>query len=411
MTKSDRDTTKAADFGHGIHIVGGGLTGYAAALALAEADFPVTVYQSRTPNKDTLRTTTINPSAYDMLKDIGVIAALPADALTPIYQIMVTDDADRDNTHDPVMSWDNSAQANQGAALAWVIGNAVLSDMMEAMLAAHDRITVCQTDITGYQSRHPDYHHAAAALMTADDRLIPASLIIAADGRNSKLRQAADIRVITRNLGQSAIVSTVTMTEPHRHIAWQKFLAGGPIALMPMPDMHMASLVWSMTNEDAERLMKVDDERFAIALDDATDLTFGRITDIGVRQAFAVIPTHALWPVAQRLVLIGDAAHAINPLAGQGYNLALADVKALARMLMAARRDGMDIGSRQLLHRYAFSRTPEIATMTLATDGLNMLFSFGKRRRRLAGMGMALANLQGIKSFALHVASGRLFGR
>lgn len=411
MTKPDTDKATPQDFGHGIHIVGGGLTGYAAALALAEAEFPVTVYQSRAPGKDTLRTTTINPSAYDMLKDIGVIAALPADALTPIYQIMVTDDADRDNTLDPVMSWHNSAEAGEGEPLAWVIGNAVLSDTMEAMLAAHDHITTCQIDITGYQSRHPEYQQAAAALMTADDRLIPASLIIAADGRNSKLRQAARIRIITRNLGQSAIVSTVTMTEPHRHIAWQKFAEGGPIALMPMPDKHMASLVWSMTNEDAERLMNVDDERFAMACDDSTDLTFGRITDIGVRQTFAVIPTHALWPVAQRLVLIGDAAHAINPLAGQGYNLALADVKALARMLMTARRDGTDIGSRQLLHRYAFSRTPEIATMTLATDGLNLLFSFGKRRRRLAGMGMALANLQGIKSFAQHVASGRLFGR
>jgi 2-polyprenyl-6-methoxyphenol hydroxylase-like FAD-dependent oxidoreductase len=178
-----------------------------------------------------------------------------------------------------------------------------------------------------------------------------------------------------------------------------------------MADPHMFSLVWSMTNADAARLMDSDKERFAMALDDATGLAFGRMTDMTERQAFAVIPTHAVWPVSQRLVLIGDAAHAINPLAGQGYNLALADIKTLTRMLTTARRDGIDIGSQHILNRYALARAPEVTAMTLATDGLNMLFSFGKKRRRLAGMGMALANLPMVKSLAERVASGRIFDR
>ncbi|MGB2062152.1 MAG: FAD-dependent monooxygenase [Candidatus Puniceispirillales bacterium] len=412
MTGQNHHSDNRQLMGHGIHIVGGGLTGYAAALTLAQAGFPTHLYQPDVPADDTLRTTTINPTAYDMLDQLGIIERLPDDALTPIQQIIVTDDAERTNPLDAIMSWGNDKKNDDtDAPLAWVIGNAVLVRAMRNMIAKNDHITLHQLAITGYQPRHPEYDHAAAALITADDTVIPASLIIAADGRNSPLRQFAGIRHITRNLGQTAIVSQIKMTDPHHHRAWQRFLAGGPIALMPMADPYMSSLVWSMTNEDASRLMNADDSRFAMALDDATGLAFGRITDIGERQAFPVIPTHAVWPVAGRLVLIGDAAHAINPLAGQGYNLALADIKTLARLLITAQHDGIDIGSGYLLNRYAIARTPEVTAMTLATDGLNMLFSFGKKRRRLAGMGMALANMPKVKALAEYMASGRLFGR
>ena len=426
MTTSDPTLTEHETIGHetigkGIHIVGGGLTGYAAALSLAAAGFPVNIYQPDVPAVDQLRTTTINPAAYAMLDQLGVVAALPDDALTPVHRIMVTDDADRANPLDPVMSWShtksgkekgNNEQTDHAPTpLAWVISNAVLVHAMQHMITASKLITWHALAITGYHPRHPDYDHAAAALVSADDALIPASLIIAADGRNSQIRHAAGIRQISRNLGQTAIVSQITMTDPHRQIAWQRFLSGGPIALMPMADPHMFSLVWSMTNADATRLMDADKERFAMALDDATGLAFGRMTDMTDRQAFAVIPTHAVWPVSQRLALIGDAAHAINPLAGQGYNLALADIKTLTRVLTTARRDGIDVGSQHILNRYALARAPEVTAMTLATDGLNMLFSFGKKRRRLAGMGMALANLPMVKSLAERVASGRIFDR
>lgn len=407
MKKQDNKSASQNIMGHGVHVVGGGLTGYAAALALAGAGFPVTIYQQDALTDDTLRTTTINPTAYDMLKQLGVIAALPPDALTPVNQIMVTDDAGREKALDPVMSWGNCNHQ----PLAWVIGNADLANTMHKIMTTSDHITFRELEITGYKPQHPDYNHAAATLITSDGTLIPAGLIIGADGRNSKLRDAAGIRQVKRNLGQTAIVSKVRITEQHQNIAWQKFLDGGPVALMPLADPHMASLVWSMTNENASWLIDVDDKRFAMALDDATGLAFGRITHIDKRQSFPVIPTHALWPVTDRLVLIGDAAHAINPLAGQGYNLALADIKTLTQLLISAWRDGLDLGSRHILDRYALKRIPEVSSMTLATDGLNMLFSFGKRRRRLAGMGMALANLPGLRSLAEHVASGKLFGR
>ncbi len=129
--------------GHGIHIVGGGLTGYAAALTLAQAGFPTHLYQPDVPADDTLRTTTINPMAYDMLDQLGIIDTLPNDALTPIHQIIVTDDAERTNPLDAIMSWGNDKKNDDtDVPLAWVIGNMVLVRAMQNMIAKNNHITL-----------------------------------------------------------------------------------------------------------------------------------------------------------------------------------------------------------------------------------------------------------------------------
>ena len=395
---------------HGIHVVGGGLTGYAAALALADHGYAVQLYHHDEESVDALRTTTINPVAYGFLKSLGVMDTITGDAplaekLAHIDRILVTDDTPREKPLDAVINWDKP----ETGPLAWVVRNRDLNMALHALVEASPLITHTTARITDYKPQHPIFGHSAANLITDQGESIPAGLILAADGRNSVLRQAASIRVITRNLHQTAIVAILSLDAPHQNIAWQKFLPGGPMALMPMPEPHLASLVWSMKTEDAAQLMEADDDRFAMALDDASGKVFGGLRLASPKQAFPIIPQHAVWPVATRLALLGDASHAINPLAGQGYNLALGDIMTLMDVINAAGNTGADMVGANVLKTYAMRRWPEVTMMTVATDGLNMLFSFGKRRRRLAGMGMAVANLRPVKALAEKLASGRWF--
>ena len=397
---------------YGIHIVGGGLSGYAAALALAGHGENLTLYERTAPQTapptDSIRTTTINAVSYQFLQNLGVIAALPAAAISPIRRIIVSDDSTPQqppqHPHDALMQW------HHDQPLAWVIKN---SDFISAMAGLIDKtpaISRRTATITGYHPQHADLGAVAAGLDT-NDTTNPASLIIAADGRTSPLRQAAAIQTISRDPKQSAIVATLTLDAPHEATAWQKFIKTGPMALMPLSQPFDAALVWSMTNDHAARLIDADDATFMHAFNTASGDIFGGVRAISPRQSFPIIPKHARTPIARRLVLIGDAAHSIHPLAGQGYNLAIGDIMALAGQISRTKILGMDIGNAAMLKTYARARCPEIAMMTLATDGLNWLFSSGDKRRRLAGIGMSLANFPPLKALAERVASGRIFHR
>ena len=401
---------------YGIHIVGGGLSGYAAALALAGQGENLTLYErtaprtapQAAPRTDTIRTTTINAVSYQFLQNLGVIDALPAAAISPIHRIIVSDDSTAQHppdAHDPLMQWQHDQP------LAWVIKNSDFISAMADLIDKNPAISRRTATITGYHPQHPDLGAGAAGLTNDADTTNPASLIIAADGRTSPLRQAAAIQTISRDPKQSAIVATLTLDAPHEATAWQKFVKGGPMALMPLSQPHEAALVWSMTNDHAARLIDADDATFMHEFNTASGDIFGGAHAISRRQNFSIIPQHARTPIARRLVLIGDAAHSIHPLAGQGYNLAIGDIMELAGQISRTKTLGMDIGNAAMLKAYARARCPEIATMTLATDGLNWLFSFGARRRRLAGIGMSLANFPPLKALAERVASGRMWHR
>ena len=401
---------------YGIHIVGGGLSGYAAALALAGHGESLTLYErtppQTAPQTDAIRTTTINPVSYQFLQNLGVIAALPADAISPIHRIIVSDDSTAQHppdAHDALMQWQHDQPLAQ--PLAWVIKNSDFINTMADLIKKTPAISRRTATITGYHPQHPDLGAVAAGLDTNADTTNPASLIIAADGRTSPLRQAAAIQTITRDPKQSAIVATLTLDAPHEATAWQKFVKTGPMALMPLSQPFDAALVWSMKNDHAAHLMEADDATFMHAFNTASGDIFGGVRAISRRQNFSIIPKHARTPIARRLVLIGDAAHSIHPLAGQGYNLAIGDIMELAGQISRTKILGMDIGNPAMLKAYARARCPEIATMTLATDGLNWLFSSGTRRRRLAGIGMSLANFPPLKILAEKVASGRMWHR
>ena len=421
MAKPNKKSEHPSD-GADVLIVGGGLTGFVMALSAAHQGVQVTLID-RAPKEqqtDTIRTTTINPQSYHHLALLGVVDGLAAHshAMTPLRHIKVSDEKTRPRPGfarpDELIHWSsmkrNAMAGDDGAPLGHVFRNAAVMDVMRDLVDAHPLITCHHgISITDFTPKHHDYGDAAAAVYTADGDVFAGRLIVAADGRNSPIRTAAGIRAIMRNPGQTAIVADVKTSKPHGHTAWQRFMDGGPAALMPIDHDRLMSLVWTLRDEDADILMAADDDAFSSSLTDHFGQGFGALQVMSPRLTWPLRLSHVPSPMGSRLLLAGDAAHAIHPLAGQGYNLAVGDAIALADLIKEARATGSDLGAAQGLRRYARSRFVETTAMTLATDGLNAAFSFGGPVTTAAiGMGMAIFNASPFKNRAIKWASGGL---
>lgn len=407
---------------HDVAVIGAGLAGLALALSLAETGIKVMVLDrgDGTPSSDPIRTTTINAASYAQLTQIGMIDAMAAANLpiTPVHQINVTDQQSQGqrqgqsgakfaptlNTNDQLITWQDG-----DAPLAWVFRNHHLEEVLHQACRDHPEVTMkANVTVTDYTPKHPQLGNIAAAIYAEDGAVYCARLIVAADGAASPTRAAAGIRSIARTPGQTAIVADVQTSKPHQHKAWQRFIPGGPVALMPLDDAHLMALVWTLKNDDANQLLTAEDAVFNGALMDAVGDDFGRLEVASKRLHWSLKLNHAIKPYAERLVLAGDAAHAIHPLAGQGYNLALGDAIAITAAVRAAQSTGADIGARAVLLRYARTRFVETAAMTAATDGLNALFSFGSNAAIAAtGMAMTLFNATPLKQVAQKLAQGK----
>ncbi len=414
MTKKTKKQNPSFDVAD-IAVVGGGLTGFAMALSAAHHGVTVALID-RAPkgqNTDETRTTTINPKSYQHLSDIGVIEAFESQnhVMTPIREIRVSDEKTRPQPGlarpDELITWNNT---QDDTPLGYVFRNAEMMAVMQNLVQSHPLIT-CLNDITvtDFSPKHPDYGDAAAAIFTNTGDVIAARLVAAADGRNSPIRQAAGIKAMTRNPGQTAIVADIKTAKPHHNMAWQRFIKGGPAALMPIDNDRLMSLVWTLPDDDADVLIAADDASFSQSLMDHFGHGFGQLTVSSPRLTWPLRLSHVPFPIASRLLLAGDAAHAIHPLAGQGYNLALGDAMALSTLIENAKTAGSDFGAKSGLRRYAQDRFKETTAMTLATDGLNAVFSFGGPvTTAITGMGMALLNASPLKNLAMKAASGGL---
>ncbi len=232
-------------------------------------------------------------------------------------------------------------------------------------------------------------------------------LLIAADGASSFVRNSAGISVKTWMYAQSAFVTHLESEESHLDTAWQRFLPDGPVALLPLQD-DRVSTVWSTTPEKAEELLSASDDEVGALLTDATDSVLGQLTVAGPRGSFPLKSQHADRYVMEGLALVGDAAHAVHPLAGQGANLGMADAAALADEITAALEAGDHPGDLPVLRRYARARKAANKSMLHFIDGLNRLFSNEiTPLARLRGIGMALFNKSGpIREYAVQVALG-----
>lgn len=241
----------------------------------------------------------------------------------------------------------------------------------------------------------------------SDGRRIDADLLIAADGGASFVRKQVGILVDGWQYAQTAFVTHLQPERCHQNTAWQRFLPGGPVALLPLADGRV-SVVWSTSPEDAAAALEMDDAGLASKITDVTDHVLGRLSPAGPRGAFPLRAQHARQYVMAGLALVGDAAHSVHPLAGQGANLGVADAKCLAAVITDALAANEVIGDFRVLRRYERARKGANKTMLHFTDGINRLF--GAKSPPIAALratGMRLFNRSGpLREYAVRVALG-----
>jgi 2-octaprenylphenol hydroxylase len=232
-------------------------------------------------------------------------------------------------------------------------------------------------------------------LEMTDGSTLSAALLVAADGALSPLRELAGIGTRGRDYAQRAVVAHVTTERSHQHTAWQRFLPGGPLALLPLAD-GRSSLVWSLPEAEAQQVLRMDDQSFLAELGVASDFRLGRMLATTPRASFALKMQLAETYQADRLVLLGDAAHAVHPLAGQGVNIGLRDVAELRDTLVAARAAGRDIGAVHVLRRYARRRRSADTLDAWSFDALARIYALQSPALVAArGLGVCLLNRLG----------------
>ncbi|MCR9072231.1 MAG: 2-octaprenyl-6-methoxyphenyl hydroxylase [Alphaproteobacteria bacterium] len=349
-------------------IVGAGLSGLTVALALAEAGLSCIVVDRMDPRdarvyRNDIRTTAISLSSRRMLTALGAWQAV-ADEAEPILDIRVSDAGSRRDLH-----YDHATVGDE--PMGHIVDNGALKASLLACIARHgDRIAFADPGSASALS----VTASRASLTLEDGRVLSAPLVIAADGRLSRVRALAGIRHTTTDYGQTAIVDTISHTESHLNTAHERFQPGGPLALLPLSG-NRSALVWSERSAVAERIARLDDAAFSAALEERFGDSLGTLTPVGPRRTYPLSLVVAESSIADRVALVGDAAHAIHPIAGQGFNLGLRDVAALAEVLADSARLGLDIGAATVLRDYQRRRRFDVMTLVASTDGLNRLFS------------------------------------
>ena len=391
---------------HDVAIIGGGLTGLMTATALSHACNGVVLVDRGRGDGFTAdeRTTTINAAGARMLTALGVwdrLAVAPA----PIRRLAVAEGAPPSGLaarRRPAfeLSWESD-----DLPMGYVVGNAALHAALLA--AAQDRqIDILQQCAVSSRQHLGESSVLELVLEDGDSDRCHAALVVACDGAQSRLAADAGLGARQERRTQTAIVTILEAQTHHEDTAYQRFLPGGPFALMPM-DGHRMSLVWTLPDAEAERLIAVDPPAFEQACLDSFGNSLGYLKLVGTRLGWPLRPSWRTKITAPGLVLAGDAAHAIHPLAGQGYNLALADAAVLADLVSGAQARGLSASHPSVRHAYETARRRERFAMTAATSGLNRLFTdMPAGARRLAGLGFSLLDRLPAKSLFSEVARG-----
>ena len=367
-------------------ILGGGLVGLALAAALDSGGLSAIIVDPADPDErlDTAfdgRTSAVSSSSMRMLEATGVADHFPAPGC-PIRQIQVADGLE-----------------SGGLAFEPEAGDDPLGHMHENR---HLRATLRARAEAGRQlwllwkSRVAGVDRGDHGVVVAleDGRKLCAPLLIAADGRNSPMREAAGIRIARWRYDHSAIVSVLRHERPHDNVAYEIFYPSGPFALLPMTDDdtgHRSAIVWSVRKDDAPGLLSLSDEDFAAEARAAMGGFLGTIALAAPRSTYPLGFHHAAQITAHRLALVGDSAHAIHPIAGQGLNLGFRDGAALAQVLVEGARLGLDLGDRQLLDRYQRWRSLDALSVAFATDSLTRIYAIpGRTASAVRRFGMGL---------------------
>jgi len=350
-------------------IAGGGFAGLALALALREAlgpAFAVTVIDPALggPSRDG-RASAIATAARRLFVTLGVGSAGEAQA-QPILDMQVTDSRLDDAMRPVFLTF--AGEVEPGEPFAHMVENRHLIDALTGR-ARDLGVELRAEPVAGF-----DRDEAAVTARTRNGASVRARLLVAADGARSRLREQSGIATYGWSYGQSGIVTTVAHERDHQGRAEEHFLPAGPFAILPLKG-RRSSIVWTERTEEAERIVALPDAEFHDELERRFGLRLGEIAVAGPRFAFPLGLKVARAFIAERLALIGDAAHVIHPIAGQGLNMGLRDVAALAEAIVDAVRLGLDPGGPDVLERYQRWRRFDTFTMGVATDGLNRLFS------------------------------------
>ena len=387
-------------------IAGGGYVGLSVAVAI-KASAPhlqvtlVDAAPAQAITKDE-RASAIAAAASRMLEQLGLWQELLPHA-QPIAEMIVTDSRTSDPVRPVCLTFGDAAEPTAGEPFAHMVPNQA---MILALRRKADELGVdllhAET-VTDFETADP-----ASSVTLGSGKILQCRLLVAADGVRSQLRSLAGIKTVHWDYDQMGIVTTVAHERPHEGRAEEHFLPGGPFATLPLTG-NRSSLVWTEPTENAERLMAADDFTFELELERRFGHKLGDIEVVGPRKAFPLGLTLARDFVKPRFALVGDAAHGIHPIAGQGLNLGFKDAAALAQVVVETARLGLDIGAQTALERYQVWRRFDTVQMGVVTDVLNRLFSNDiapLRMARTIGLGL-VDRLPGLKKGFIDQAAGR----
>ncbi len=373
-----------------IIIVGGGLNGPALALALADGGFTVTIIdalpaRSRDQKGFDGRGYALALASQHLLAAIGVWPDV-AENSQPINEVKITDGRAGEGPSGWMLHFESRELAE--GPMGYMVEDRYLSRALQGAVQKHPLITQINSETVVDQQVGP----ASVTVTTASGKTLTGSILIGSDGRTSGTAKRAGIRRVGHDYGQTALVCAIEHDLPHHGIAHQFFMPPGPLAILPLPG-NRSSIVWSETTKEAARINALPEDEYLDILRPRFGSFLGQIRLAGTRFTYPLNLTLAEHFIAPRLALIGDAAHGVHPIAGQGLNLGLRDVGALAEVLILARRRGEDIGAPDVLERYQRWRQFDTTVMALATDAFNKLFSNDNSLLRLGrDMGLGMVN-------------------
>ncbi len=383
-----------------VAIIGAGMVGSALASLLSRSGFSVALVEVHEPQPFDaqadvgLRVSAISPGSAAVLRQAGAWKLISAQRSRPYRRMQVEDGAELEPLlfDAPVFNLERLGTIIENVLVQWSLWQVVSSGGLVEIYCP-DRLDDIEPGQDQNRVRLKSGKH-----MTAD-------LVVGADGAASRVRKAIGIRQDYRAYNQQGLVAVVGKQKPNPGVAWQRFMPGGPLAFLPLHD-GRSSIVWTRPSMEAERLLALDNEAFLAELDTASSGWLGRVGNCGPRAAFPLSMRLSESYAAQRSVLIGDAAHVVHPLAGQGVNLGFADAAALTESLIRARLAGNDIGSAGVLQHYDRWRRAESEAMAFGMHALRSLFD-GDGLFPLRRVGLALVKRSWIvKDMFLQRAAG-----
>lgn len=383
-------------------VIGGGLSGLTTTLALSKIGLSVAIIDKTSlkmakKNEGDQRTTAVSASGKKVFEALDVWDSLKKGA-EPILDIVVSEKGKKGH-----LNFDHQTVGTE--PMGHILNNIELKNSLISSIRSQKNI-----QLFPFKSLNNFFPETGAATIHLNDgSSYEAALLVAADGRNSDGRRIAKIKSTNIDYNQSSIVFTVGHEKPHRGTAYEQFTTGGPIASLPMRG-NKSSVVWSEDTEVVGSLMQLDDKDFVAAASYRLNDCLGKMTIIGQRKVFPLKLNYADTIIANRFAMVGDAAHGLHPIAGQGFNLGLRDIANLTEEISNARRLGLDIGSFETLRSYQAARRFDNFSLVAATDGLNRLFTDNNKIVRfIRSSGLdAINTMNPIKNLFMRLAMGEV---